>query len=241
MIAMTVNVLEVISRSEQGITRPFLCRGDDGWLYYVKGHCAGRQALIAEWIAGNLGRRLDLPIPEFKQAVIPHDLIALSAREDIADLGAGIGFGSQLIQNADELTFLYIGQIEAAVRAKILLFDWWTANGDRTLTEHGGNPNILWVHRDHKPYVIDHNLAFDDTAVPNFWEQHIFADSRVAWTAAFRKSMESLMRESLNELERWWAEMPPAWTEVPTGVTLESVKKILWRFHAKSATFWEVE
>ena len=63
---MTVNIVETISRSIQGITRPFVCRGDDGWLYYVKGHGAGRQALIAEWIAGNLGKRLGLPIPDFK-------------------------------------------------------------------------------------------------------------------------------------------------------------------------------
>ena len=39
---MTVNIVEIIRRSTQGITRPFLCRGDDNWLYYVKGHGAGR-------------------------------------------------------------------------------------------------------------------------------------------------------------------------------------------------------
>ena len=103
---MTVNIVEIISRSTQGITRPFLCRGDDNWLYYVKGHGAGRQALISEWIAGHLGKRLGLPIPDFKQAVIPAELIRLSAREEIADLGAGTGFASQLIQNTDELTYL---------------------------------------------------------------------------------------------------------------------------------------
>lgn len=87
-----------------------------------------------------------LPIPDFKQAVMSDEFIRLSARDDIADLGAGVGFASQLIPNTDELTYLYIGQIDEALRAKILLFDWWTANGDRTLAEHGGNPNILWVH-----------------------------------------------------------------------------------------------
>ena len=236
---MIVNIVEIISRSAQGITRPFVCRGDDGWLYYVKGHGAGRQALIAEWIAGNLGKRLGLPIPDFKQAIISGDLIRLSARDEIADLGAGTGFASQMIHNTDELTYLFIGQIDEALRAKILLFDWWTGNGDRTLTEHGGNPNILWVHHDHKPYVIDHNLAFDSTALPDFWSQHIFVESRAAWTPAFRQSMESLMRAALQELENWWAEMPPGWTDTPTGVTFGSVKKMLWRFEADSAKFWE--
>jgi hypothetical protein len=170
---------------------------------------------------------------------MPDELTRLSAREDIADLGAGIGFGSQTIPNTDELTYLYIGQIDEVLRAKILLFDWWTANGDRTLTEHGGNPNILWVHRDHKPYVIDHNLAFDLAALPDFWSQHIFLDSRALWTPAFRQSMEPLMRAALQELENWWGQMPPEWTEAPTGVTFESVKKMLWRFEDESAKFWE--
>ena len=59
------------------MTRPFLCRGDDGWLYYVKGNAAGHSSLICEWIAGQLGRRLGLPIPDFRLAIIPKDLVTL--------------------------------------------------------------------------------------------------------------------------------------------------------------------
>jgi hypothetical protein len=106
------------------------------------------------------------------------------------------------------------------------------------LTEHGGNPNLLWVHHDHKPYVIDHNLAFDETALADFWSQHIFLDSRAAWTLAFRKSTESLMHTAMKELDHWWAEMPPEWTETPMGVTLKSAEQLLWRFDADPATFW---
>ena len=51
--------------------------------------------------------------------------------------------------------------------------------------------------------------------------------------------MESLMRAALQELENWWAEMPHEWTDTPTGVTLETVQKMLWRFDAESAKFWE--
>lgn len=235
---MTVNIVEIIGRSTQGITLPFLCRGDDGCLYYVKGNGAGRRALICEWIAGQLGKRLGLPIPDFKQAVIPEELVTLSARGDIAELGAGTGFASQMVAYADELTYLYIGQLDDTLRAKVLLFDWWTANGDRTLTEHGGNPNILWVHRDQKPFVIDHNLAFDETALADFWMQHIFASSRAAWNDAFRKPTEQLMKAALNDLDGWWRAMPPEWTELETGVTLASVKRLLWRFEAEPAKFW---
>ena len=120
---MTTRIIEIIDRSTQGVTHPFLCRGDDGWLYYVKGNAAGRSSLICEWIAGQLGKRLGLPIPEFKQAIIPKELVTFSARDDIADLGAGTGFASQKIENADELSYLFIEQIDTTLRAKILLFD----------------------------------------------------------------------------------------------------------------------
>ena len=33
----TVVIEEVLGRSTQGMTRPFICRGDDGEIYYVKG------------------------------------------------------------------------------------------------------------------------------------------------------------------------------------------------------------
>ena len=237
---MTIRVTEIIGRSVQGVTRPFLCRGDDGMLYYVKGNIAGRAALIAEWIAGHVGKSLGLPIPKFKQAVVPQELVALSARDDVADLGAGTGFASQMVENADELTYLFIEQIDTALRARILLFDWWVANGDRILTEHGGNPNILWVHRDNKAYTIDHNLALDESSLASFWSEHIFAATRAAWTAAFRQDSERLMKDTLAHLDQWWNEMPPEWTDAPTGPTLQQVETLLWRFEAKPGIFWGV-
>lgn len=238
---MTIKICEIISRSDQGITRPFLCRGDDGHLYYVKGKCAGSKALISEWMAGQIGKRLGIPIPDFTLAAIPENLIAGSARDDVSDLGAGIAFASRIVENADELSYLYIGQIEPAMRAKILLFDWWTANGDRTLSEHGGNPNLLWVHRDHKLHVIDHNLAFDETALTEFWTQHIFAAERGLWTPQFRGGVEPAMEAVLENLDEWWKKMPGDWTEIQSGITLEGAKTLLWRFKTDPAIFWGVE
>lgn len=43
----TVVIEEVLGRSTQGVTEPFICRGDDGETYYVKGYGAGRRSLIA--------------------------------------------------------------------------------------------------------------------------------------------------------------------------------------------------
>jgi hypothetical protein len=235
---MNIRIVEILDRSTQGVTRPFICRGDDSQLYYVKGRFAGHRALICEWIAGQIGMRLGLPIPDYRLAAVPETLIAFTARDDLSDLGAGTAFASQQIANADELTYIYIDQLDLTLRAAVLLFDWWTLNGDRTLSEYGGNPNILWVHHTHRPYFIDHNMAFDESSVADFWSHHIFAAARSVWTADFRRTTEPRMHAALSDLERWWRELPVEWTEIDTGLTLNSLKKMLWRFETEPASFW---
>ena len=236
-----VNIVEIITRSDQGITRPFLCRGDNGLQYYVKGNAAGKKALIAEWIAGNLGKKLGLPIPDFQLVKVPTELIRLSARDDATALGAGVGFGSQRVESVDELSYLFINQIPGELRAKILLFDWWICNGDRTLTADGGNPNLLWLHRTQRLYVIDQNVAFDDNEVSGFWDEHIFHSDITQWSAEFQASMTTLMRNALSELPKWWNEMPAEWTEVDTGLSLNQITSLLWRFQDKPSIFWRVQ
>lgn len=235
---MSIRIVEVIGRSTQGITRPFLCRGDNGHQYFVKGYGAGRRALISEWLAGQLGLRLGLPIPPFAQTAIPEELIRFSAREDIAELGASVGFGSQFINDVDELSYLFIEQIDPKLRAKILLFDWWVCNGDRTLSPDGGNPNLLWSHRDRKVHVIDQNLAFDDADMSGFWDEHIFRASVNEWTAAFQVEVTGAMTAALASVQQWWQEMPDVWTEVESGLSLPAVQKLLSRFQGNSRTFW---
>ena len=236
---MTVKITEVIGRSTQGVTRPFLCRGDDGRQYYVKGNGAGRRALISEWIAGQIGLRLGLPIPPFVLAKIPDEIVQYSARDDIRDLGTGFGFGSELVANVDELQYLFIEQVEPQLRAKILMFDWWVCNGDRTLTEDGGNVNLLWSHRDRRLHVIDQNLAFDDHNIDDVWIHHVFRDSIKDWTPEFQKEMAGPMTEILKDLTHWWKAMPESWTEVEAGITLAALEKLLWRFEKNSRIFWK--
>lgn len=43
---MPIQIVEVLGRSIQGITRPFICRGEDDRTYFVKGQGAGRRSLI---------------------------------------------------------------------------------------------------------------------------------------------------------------------------------------------------
>lgn len=138
----------------------------------------------------------------------------------------------------DELSYLFIEQIDPELRAKILLFDWWVCNGDRTLSPDGGNPNLLWSHRDRKLHVIDQNLAFDDSDLSGFWDEHIFRASVSEWTPAFQGEITVTMTAALVNLPQWWQEMPDGWTEVESGLSLSALQKLLSRFHGNSRTFW---
>lgn len=91
---MTVQIVEVIRRSEQGITHPYICRGDNGNVYFVKGIGAGRRSQLCEWIAGNLGLALDLPIAPFDIVEVPAELMGLNFTLNLSDLGPGPAFGS---------------------------------------------------------------------------------------------------------------------------------------------------
>lgn len=238
---MPIHISEIVTRSAQGVTRPFLCRGDDGQFYYVKGNYAGRKALCAEWVAGRLGQRLGLPIPPFVQVLISEEMVRYSARDDIAELGAGLAFGSARINNTDELRLPLSDIIDRRLRAKILLFDWWTCNADRTLTADGGNPNLLWFARDRKVIVIDHNLAFEPMEMGGFWRDHIFREDAAVWDQAFQDEMTPLLRCALTDLPQFWQELPHEWTEMAVGLTLEGLKTLLSRFESDPRSFWKAQ
>ncbi len=82
---MTVQIIEVIRRSEQGVTQPYICRGDNDKIYFVKGIGAGRRSQICEWVAGNLGLVLGLPIAPFDIVEVPEELMELNFTLDLSD------------------------------------------------------------------------------------------------------------------------------------------------------------
>jgi hypothetical protein len=77
------------------------------------------------------------------------------------------------VSSVTELKFETVIKIDTQLKLSVLIFDLWVENEDRTLTEKGGNPNLLWKSDESKLYVIDHNLNFDDTFNKvNFWGAH---------------------------------------------------------------------
>lgn len=221
---MGIEIEEVIGRSEQGITEPYICRGADRYLYYVKGRGANYDSLIREWIAGRLARILGLPIPPFSLMEMPRELYEIGRDGLLKDLGHGLLFGSRQMQNVNELTFMKANALDASLKRDVAAFDWWVMNGDRTLTEAGGNPNILWSEMDDRIYIIDHNLAFDDTVtLGSQLDSHIFAGplDEIRTTPALRAHYRLKFDDALAALPEIMTEIPERWHYLDDQLTVE--------------------
>jgi hypothetical protein len=243
MPASVLRIDEIIERSEQGRTRPFLCRCEDGNLYYVKGRGAGRRSLLCEWLAGYLARAFGLPIPPFAVVQAPESLVSLYSEG--SELGSGPAFGSRRVPVAQELTLPHLRRIPILQRRDVLVFDWWTHNNDRMLTGLGGNPNLLWDTQAGELVVIDHNSAFDMEFDPTeFSKHHVFSSDISAtfqdlvepdrYTKRFRKALAIWPEACQNIPEEWW--FADEELTVPANFDLETTLATLNRY--TDDTFW---
>ena len=240
---MTISIIEILGRSTQGLTKPFICGADDGNLYFVKGHGAGRRSQVYEWICGHLAIKLGLPVAPFRQVFIPDELV--EGNSDYSDLKSGLAFGSQK-QMIMELNYAGINQVPIELQRTVLAFDWWIKNEDRTLTEHGGNPNLFWNPRNESLIVIDHNQAFDETFSSNsFKSHHVFKQqnnslfSDVVYRTEYEKQFQTALRswnEISDDIPQEWYYSDPDMT-VPADFDLNSMFNILNRCNDNS--LWE--
>lgn len=241
-----LTIVEVLERSVQGRTEPYVCRADDGNVYFVKGRSATRAGLIAEWLCARLGERFGLPVAPYGIADVPVELIEADLTGWLRDLGSGEVFASQRI-HAVELTEEHREFIPQEERRDVVAFDWWVRNGDRNLTAFGGNPNLLWNPAgDGSLVVIDHNLAFDpDFSAADFLRLHVFADDIPAMFSDFlaRQSYAARFREALAVWDEACENLPVAWgfvdpeQTIPVDFPLANIKALLER--AFQDTFWQ--
>lgn len=236
-----LNITDVLGRSEDGVTRPFICRCEDDNIYFVKGRDAGYLSLRNEWIAGQIAEDFELPIPSFKILNAPGELIEYSAIDDISDLGSGCVFGSQ--KASDNLTAFNrtIDFNDDSLKKRLLLFDWWINNDDRQLNERGGNVNLLWNLNNSKLVVIDHNLAFTDRFNPEaFWDNHVFGCfPNEIFTKEFILEYEVLLENIMLTLSDRLSEIPDEWFPLDDYKAYKNmVINILNKFKVAPNDFW---
>ena len=218
-----IEIVEILGRSQQGATKPFLCRGSDGNDYYVKGEFAGAKSHICEWMAGHLAVAFGLSVPVFGIATCPQELI--DVHPEGRDLGPRPAFASRLVPSLSELTFSAVQRVPEQVQRDVFLLDLWLNNGDRSLSDLGGNPNLFWNQSTNKLVVFDFNQAFaDDFDMLEFKELHAFRrvipslqndlHTRDSYTRKFEKA--------LTFWDSAWASMPMEWMFFDEHLTIET-------------------
>jgi len=217
---MHVEITEIIKRSDQGNTKPFLCQASDGKTYYVKGREATTVGLIKEWIGTQLAESYGLPVPKSKILYVESNLVDAFGLEAQRGLGSGYVFGSERISAVTELKYEQVGSIKATLKRDILLFDLWICNEDRTLSKYGGNPNLLWNTNESELCVIDHNLAFDNNfKEEEFWATHVFKDE-IFNDLVDRANYQEKMKKSLEIWSKAWEIAPEDWLEENNSINI---------------------
>jgi HipA-like protein len=142
----------------EGGSMPAIVEADDLGLYVVKFRGAGQGvlALVAELVAGEIGRALGLAVPELVFADVD---AALGRNDPDAEirhlLKASVGLNLALDYLPGSTMFdRAAGDVASAdVASMAVWFDAFVQNVDRTAR----NPNLLMWHR--KLYLIDHGAA----------------------------------------------------------------------------------
>lgn len=234
-----VNIERIVRKMKQGQTGPYLCVGDDGYQYIVKGPNTTYRGLIHEWVCGELGKAIGLPIPDFEIVYVDGSLLEFGHYE----LSEGEWFGSKYEDNIQDVPYQKLSELDTEGLKLLFLFDYWVKNGDRNLTENGGNPN-LFIRSDLRSFIVlDHNLAFDpdhDDSFDALKKLHVGSN---AWFTTQRslidqQSYEALLQTCFDKLDSILEAIPEDWLEnCADDSIVEEIRVTLGRF--KEPDFWE--
>lgn len=220
------------------MTEPYRCRLDDDRLYALKGRGALPRGLIAEAVCARLGSYLDLPIPECAIAHVGEDLVGANCDLNFTTaIGAGYAFASLWQEPAITVNRSWLERLDRRMLARVYVFDHWIKNGDRSLTELGGNPNLLVALRTGTLRVIDHNLAFSPSYDASELQLHA---CREAWldeneNLVFKQECEHAMSAAIQSLPTIMGELPEDWLDCVPGIEAE-MRTVLERI--KFDEFW---
>ena len=164
----SVRATKYVTPFREGGSLPGLVEADDDGLYVVKfrGAAQGPKALVAEVIAGELGRALGLPVPEVVLVDIDRSLGGLDGDPWVGELlqnSAGINAGIDFLPGSLTFNPRADGRPDADLAANIVWFDALVTNTDRSPR----NPNILAWHR--RLWLIDHGASL---FVHHTWRDH---------------------------------------------------------------------
>jgi hypothetical protein len=213
-----VTATRYVTPLREGGSLPGLVEADDDGLYVVKFRGAGQgpRALVAEWLAGEIGRAIGLRVPDLVGIDVDPGLSDAEPDEELQDLvrrSGGLNLGLDFLPGALPFNPAASPDVDPAFAAATVWLDGLVTNPDRTIS----NPNLLVWHGN--VWLIDHGAALyvhhawrdpDEHARRPFerLRDHVllpFASSIAEADAA----LAGLVTDEL--LERLVADLPDAW------------------------------
>jgi hypothetical protein len=154
----TVRATQYVTALREGGSLPAIVAADDLGMYVVKFRGAGQGplALVAELVAGEIGRELGLNVPELVFAEIDSALGRNEPDEEIRDLlkaSVGLNLALDFLPGATMFDPAACDAADAETASMAVWFDAFVMNVDRTPR----NANLLCWHRE--LYFIDHGAA----------------------------------------------------------------------------------
>ena len=153
----TITASRYVTPLREGGSLPAIIEGDDDGLYVLKFRGAGQgtKALIAELVAGEVGRLAGLPVPEIVFVDLSTELARTEPDPEIQSLiraSGGLNLALDYLPGSTAFDPL-VYQPDTQLASAIVWFDAFVCNVDRTAR----NVNMLMWHR--RLWLIDHGAA----------------------------------------------------------------------------------
>ena len=154
----TITATRYVTPLREGGSLPAIVEADDSGLYVLKFRGAGQGplALVAELIAGEIGRALGLRVPEIVFVELDPALGRNEPDYEIRHLilaSEGLNLALDYLPGSIMYDAAVRQQVDSRVASETVWFDAFITNIDRTAR----NPNLLWWHKN--LYLIDHGAA----------------------------------------------------------------------------------
>lgn len=206
----TVVVTRYVTPLREGGSVPAIVEADDDGMYVIKFRGAGQgpKALIAEFVAGEIGRAAGLPVPEIVFMELDSDMARTEPDPEIQDLiraSGGLNVGLDYLPGA--VTFdPVVCRPDAALASAVVWFDAFVTNVDRTAR----NTNMLVWHR--QLHLIDHGAAL--------YFQH-------SWAHYLERSREPFARIRDHVLLPFAGDLEAAHERMLARVTPDAIRSIV--------------
>ena len=154
----TTTATRYVTPLREGGSLPAIVEADDDGLYVLKFRGAGQgpKALIAEMVAGEIARALQLPVPE----IVFMELDPVLGRSEpdfevqaLVKASPGLNLALDFLPGSVAFDAIDAQSVDPLLASCILWFDAYVSNVDRTPR----NTNMLWWHK--RLTLIDHGAS----------------------------------------------------------------------------------